>query len=393
MLTQTRRHSYLVSLLGIRHVVLAVNKIDLVGYSRGVLRARSRRTTASSPAGIGIDDVTCIPLSALRGDNVVARSDAHALVRRPDADRASRDRRGRRRARRSARRSACRCSGSTARTSISAASPARSSAARVRPGDARARAAVAADETTVARIVTIDGDLDEAVAGQSVTLTLADEIDISRGDVICAADDPPRGGRPVRGDDRLDERGADAARPPVPHEDRRPTLAARRSPRSKYKVNVNTLEHLAANTLELNEIGVCDDRARPRRSRSSPTPTTATRGGFILIDRITNDTVGAGMLHFALRRSQNIHWQAIDVDKAARAALERPAAVRPVADRPLRRGKSTIANLVETRAARARRAHLPARRRQRSPRPQQGPRLHRRRSRREHPPRRARSPG
>ena len=163
VLTQTRRHSYLVSLLGIRKVVLAINKMDLVGYCAGDLRRDRRRTTATSPRQIGLDDFVAIPMSGLRGDNITEPSEQHALVPRPDADGLPRDGRDRGR-RRSTGRSACRCSGSTGRTSISAASPARSRAASVRQGD-RVRVLPSGRESTVTRIVTMDGDLEQAVAG------------------------------------------------------------------------------------------------------------------------------------------------------------------------------------------------------------------------------------
>ena len=156
----------------------------------------------------------------------------------------------------------------------------------------------------------------------------------------------------------------------------------------KYKVNVNTLEHVAGNKLELNEIGVVRPRARPRDRVRCLTSDNRDTGGFILIDRLTNDTVGAGMLHFALRRAHNVHWQAIDVDKAAHAALkgQKPCVLWFTGLSGA--GKSTIANLVEKKLHAQGPSHLPAGRRQRAPRPEQGSRLHRRRPRREHPARR-----
>ena len=160
-------------------------------------------------------------------------------------------------------------------------------------------AAVRPGKHASTRIVTADGDLPMAVAGQSITLTLADEIDISRGDVISRRARAGRGGRPVRGHHRLDGRRADAAGPALPAEDRRADASAPRVTEPKYKVNVNTLEHLAAKRLELNEIGVCNLAHGPADRRSIPTPSNRDTGGFILIDRLTNDTVGAG--HAALR--------------------------------------------------------------------------------------------
>ena len=189
----------------------------------------------------------------------------------------------------------------------------------VKPGDA-IRAQPSGRESRVTRIVTASGDLPLAVAGQSITLTLADEIDISRGDVIS----PPRAGRGRRQFEctvvwMAEE--ADAPGPGLTAEDRRLTMSATLA-EPKYRINVNTLEHLAAKRLDLNEIGVCNvtmDRAVP----FDPYASNRDTGGFILIDRMSNHTVGAGMLHFALRRSHNIHVQPVDVNKAARAAQKR----------------------------------------------------------------------
>jgi bifunctional enzyme CysN/CysC len=341
VLTQTRRHSYLVSLLGIRHVVLAVNKLDLVGYSRAVFEAIEADYRAFA-AEIGLGDIVCIPMSALRGDNVIQISpltpwyDGPTLVRylesveiayddhtrpfrmpvqwvnRPDLDF-----RG--------------FSGQIA-------------AGTVRPGE-RIRVLPSGIESTVGRIATYDGDLDRAVAGQSVTLTLNDEVDVSRGDVIAVVDEPPAvadqfechivwmsespllPGRPY-----LLKLGARTVGATVDH--------------PKYKINVNTLEHTAARTLELNEIGVANlhvDQAIP----FDPYTDNRDMGGFILIDRFTNTTVGAGLIHFALRRAQNVHWQALEVDKVSRARVkgQRPAVVWFTGISGA--GKSAIANLVE----------------------------------------------
>ncbi|MEX2627818.1 MAG: sulfate adenylyltransferase subunit CysN [Ilumatobacteraceae bacterium] len=353
VLTQTRRHSFLVSLLGIRRVVVAVNKIDLVEYSQEVFDAI--RTEYLDFAGrIGLDDVTFVPLSALRGDNVVDPSpntpwyhgptllgyletvkvddDTATLpfrmpvqwVNRPNLD---------------FRGFSGRIVGGT-----------------VRPGDP-VRVLPAGTTSTVARIVTMDGDLDEAVAGQSVTITLADEVDASRGDVICA------GGSPCEVADQFE------AHVVWMHEDSmlpgRPYLMKIGSRtvgvtlgHPKYRIDVNNLDHLAANTLDLNEIGVCNlslDRAIPFDPYSTPgdpgpaaSPGNRDMGGFVVIDKQTQNTVGAGLLHFALRRSHNIHWQDVRVDKAARAEmnLHRPGLVWFTGLSGS--GKSTIANMVES---------------------------------------------
>jgi bifunctional enzyme CysN/CysC len=214
----------------------------------------------------------------------------------------------------------------------------------VSPGD-RVVALPSGQTSEVARIVTYDGDLDQAVAGQSITLTLTDEIDISRGDVIAKTDERPEVGRQFEATLvwMADE-------PMLPGRNYLlriggATATATVAP-LKYKLNINSLERLAATKLELNEIGVCDVEL-DRAIAFDPYSENRETGGFILIDRITSRTVGAGLLHFALRRSSNVHWQAIDVDKQARAALagQRPCIVWLTGLSGS--GKSTIANLVE----------------------------------------------
>jgi bifunctional enzyme CysN/CysC len=341
VLTQTRRHSYLVSLLGIRDVVLAVNKLDLVGWSRETFEAIEREYRAFA-ARLGIERIVAIPLSALHGDNLAAPSgntpwysgpnllehletveipgahDNGALrlpvqwVNRPNLD----------------------FRGFSGRIL----------GGRVRPGD-NVRVLPSGRQSTVTRIVTFDGDLAEATTGQSVTLTLADEIDISRGDVICAADNPA--GLADQFETTLVWM-ADA--PMLPGRPYLVKLGASTLGGSfgqpKYAVDVNSLDHLAAKTLELNGIGVTNltlDRAVAFDAYAD----NRDMGSFIVIDRYTNQTVGAGMLHFALRRSQNIHWQAVEVDKQAR--------IRQNGHQPCvlwltglsGSGKSTIANIVE----------------------------------------------
>ncbi|MDP1599856.1 sulfate adenylyltransferase subunit CysN [Phenylobacterium sp.] len=343
VLTQTRRHSYLVSLLGIRHVVLAINKMDLVGWSQDTFDTilAEYRDFADQ---IGIKQFTAIPMSALKGDNITAHSDAAPWYDGPallplletlpvDDDlrdkpfrmpvqwvnRPNLDFRG--------------FSGLI-------------SSGTIRPGD-KIKALPSGRESTVERIVTFRDDLDVAVAGQSVTLTLTDEIDISRGDVIAEAAAPP----PVADQFEatvvwMDDEAMLPGRPYLLKLGTRTVSAQITEP--KYKINVNTLEHLAAKRLELNEIGVCN------LSLDAPIAFDAYTdnhdlGGFILVDRISNRTVGAGMLHFALRRSQNIHWQALDVDKNSRAALKGQRGRVVWLTGLSGSGKSTIANLVEKR--------------------------------------------
>jgi bifunctional enzyme CysN/CysC len=342
VLTQTRRHSYLVSLLGIDRIVVAINKMDLVEYSREryeEIEADYRRFAER----IGVEHVTFIPMSALRGDNVTERSshtdwyDGPTLIgyletvpvddvrasqpfRLPVqwVNRPNLDFRG--------------FSGQIV-------------GGRIRPGDA-VRVLPAGTVSAVDRIVTMDGDLDEASAGQSVTLTLRDEIDASRGDLICAADQPAEVADQFEG--HVIWMHEDAMLPGRPYLIKIGTRTVGASiAHPKYRVDVNTLEHLAANTLELNEIGVCNlslDRPIPFDSYADNRDT----GGFVIIDKITQNTVGAGLLHFALRRSHNIHWQDVKVDKTARTELNnhRPGLVWLTGLSGS--GKSTIANIVES---------------------------------------------
>ena len=343
VLTQTRRHSYLVKLLGIRHVVLAINKMDLVGWSKETFEAilADYRVFADQ---IGLEHFTAIPLSALRGDNILEPSvhspwyEGPPLLRwleeapveddlreRPFrmpvqwVNRPNLDFRG--------------FSGFVASGTVA-------------PGD-RVKVIPSGRESTVVRIVTQEGDLGRAVAGQSITVTLADEIDISRGDVLAAANDPPAVADQFETTlVWFDEEPMLPGRPYLMKLGARTVAAQVAEP--KYKVNVNTLEHLAATRLDLNEIGVCNLHLDAPIA-FDPYNEVKDLGGFILIDRISNRTVGAGMIHFALRRSQNIHWQALDVGKPVRAA-QKGQTPRVVWLTGLSgAGKSTIANLLEKR--------------------------------------------
>ena len=342
ILTQTRRHSYLVRMIGIRHVVVAINKMDLVGYSESTFR-RIVDDYRAFAAQIGIDDVTFIPMSAFRGDNIVTPSEAmpwyhgttlmgyletvgideERLQRGPFrlpvqwVNRPNLDFRG----------FAGTIAGGT-----------------VRVGDA-IRVLPSGKSSSVARIVTRDGDLDQAVAGQSVTLTMADEIDISRGDVISTAAAPA--GTSDQFEVALvwmhDE-------PMLPGRNYLLKIGAKTVTATiteiKHQVNVNTMEHVAAKQLELNAIGICN-LGLDRQIAFDPYDDNRDTGGFVLIDRLSNNTVGAGMIHFALRRADNIHIQHVDVDKAARGRLkhQKPCVVWLTGLSGA--GKSTIANLVE----------------------------------------------
>jgi bifunctional enzyme CysN/CysC len=346
VLTQTRRHSYLVSLIGIRKVVLAINKMDLVDYSEKVFREidEAYREFAKQ---IGLNDITSIPLSGLKGDNMLAASENTPWYRGATlmgfletceidetrlqkeafrlpvqwVNRPNLDFRGF-------------CGVITA--------------GMVKPGD-RIRAQPSGRESRVARIVTMSGDQPLAVANQSVCITLEDEIDISRGDVISAAESPA---------EVADQFEANLVwmhdEPMIPGRSYLMKVGAQTVTatitEAKYKVNVNTMEHLAAKQLALNEIGVVNV-ALDRPIAFDPYAVNRDTGGFILINRMTNNTVGAGMLHFALRRSHNIHMQHVDVDKGLRAKLkgQRPAVLWFTGLSGA--GKSTIANLVEKKLA------------------------------------------
>jgi len=341
VLTQTRRHSYLVSLIGIKRVVLAINKMDLVGYSHEVYdRIVGEYRDFAAP--LGLTDIVPIPMSALRGDNITEKSDltpwyagptlmehletveiGEAAEGRPFrlpvqwVNRPNLDFRG--------------FSGMISSGSI-------------RPGD-RIRALPSGKESRVARIVTQTGDLAEARAGQSVTLTLTDEIDISRGDVISGTED--LAGVADQFETTLVWMAEEQMFPGRPYllKIGTKTVVATVS-QVKYKVNVNTMEHVATKTLALNEIGICNVSLDQPIAFDAYADNRET-GGYILIDRITNETVGAGLLHFALRRSQNVHWQALDINKSARAELkgQKPCVLWFTGLSGA--GKSTIANIVE----------------------------------------------
>ena len=344
VLTQTRRHAYLVALMGIRHAVLAVNKMDLVDWSRE--RFEDISTEFSEFArGVGLGDVLAVPISGLKGDNIAAKSAltpwyaGPSLIEHLETVEIDEERRAR-----AAFRMPVQWVNRPNADFRGFAGMIASGA--VAPGD-RVRLAPSGRMSTVARIVTKDGDLAHSVAGQSVTLTLADEVDCSRGDVIAAADDP------VETSDQFETTLIWMADDPLlPGRPYWLKLGAKTVSATiteiKYKVNVNTLEHAAAKVLELNEIAVCNvslDQPAP----FAPYAESPDLGGFILIDRASNATVGAGLIHFALRRAQNVHWQALDVTREAHAEIknQKPAVLWFTGLSGA--GKSTIANLVEKR--------------------------------------------
>ena len=344
VLTQTRRHSYLAHLIGIRHIVLAVNKMDLVDYNQArfdEIVAEYREFAAS----IGITDFVAMPISGFKGDNITGPSANMPWYRGPSLIQHLEE--------------------VEVNTTADQAKPFRMpvqwvnrpnldfrgfsglvAGGTIRPGDT-VRVLPSGKTSTVSRIVTLDGDLDRAVAGQSVTICLADEVDCSRGDVIAAADQPPE--------------AADQFEATIVWMDDDPLTVGRAywlklGPQTvsvtvqqpKYTVNVNTLEHLACKTLELNAIGVAEI-ATDKPLVFEPYAQSRSLGGFILIDKLTNRTVGAGMLHYSLRRAQNVHWQATDITREAHAALKNQTPRVLWFTGLSGSGKSTIANEVEKR--------------------------------------------
>ncbi|MET0310160.1 MAG: sulfate adenylyltransferase subunit CysN [Sphingomonas sp.] len=347
ILTQTRRHTCLVHLLGVRNIVLAVNKMDLVGYDRATFDAivddyRDFAATA------GITAFTAIPVCGRNGDNIAARSphcpwyegptlldhlesvplDAEVDQERPFCmpvqwvNRANLDFRG--------------FAGLIA-------------SGEVRPGDA-VRVLPAGRTSSIARIVTAAGDLDMAVAGQAVTLTLVDEVDCPRGGAICAAGDPPQCA------DQFEAKlfWMDEA-PMVPGRSYwlkcGPQLVSATVQPPKYQLGIDTMEHLAAKSLELNAIGVTE-LTTDRPIVFAPYAESKALGGFILIDKVSNATIGAGVLNFALRRAQNTHRQHFDVDREQRMRLKNQTPMVLWFTGLSGAGKSTIANKVEQRLCR-----------------------------------------
>jgi bifunctional enzyme CysN/CysC len=342
VLTQTRRHSYLVSLIGIRKVVLAINKMDLVDYSDKVFN-QINEDYREFAKQIGMTDITSIPLSGLKGDNMLEASEKTPWYRGPtlmgfletcEIDETRLQKESLRMPVQWVNRPNLDFRGFAGVITGGV----------VKPGD-RIRAQPSGKESTVTRIVTMNGDLDQAVAGQSVTLTLADEIDISRGDVISAASDPAEVADQFEA--TLVWMHDDAMLPGRPYllKIGSQTVTATIT-EPKYQVNVNTMAHLAAKRLDINEIGVVN-LALDRPIAFDPYTVNRDTGGFILINRLTNNTVGAGMLHFALRRSHNIHMQHVDVNKTARAAAKGQRAGVLWFTGLSGAGKSTIANIVE----------------------------------------------
>ncbi len=344
VLTQTRRHSYLAHLLGIRHIVLAVNKMDLVNYDQNVFDAivADYKTFAKN---IGIAAFTAIPISGLAGDNIAnasAQTDWYAgptlIEHLETVDVATNA-----------------ASGHPFRLPVQWVNrpnldfrgfSGQISAGKICVGD-EIRIVPSGRNTKVQRIVTQDGDLDEATVGQSITLTFEDEIDCSRGDVIATADAPP-----AIADTFEATLVWMAETPLVPRRGYwlkigTQMVSATIQP-PKYQIGINTLEQLAAKTLELNAIGVCTF-STDKPIVFEPYADSKELGGFVLIDKMTNNTVAAGMINFSLRRAHNIHWQAADVNRDAHATLKDQKPLVLWFTGLSGSGKSTIANEVEKR--------------------------------------------
>jgi len=344
--TQTRRHAYLTSVTGIRNIVLAVNKMDLVNYSERAFES-IKEEFEEFASQIGIDNVTAIPMSALRGDNILEPSqqmpwyhgttllsyletvkiDSDIALEAPFrfpvqwVNRPNLDFRG--------------FTGTVA-------------SGVVKKGDS-VRVQPSGRTSTIDRIVTYDGDLDQAISGQAVTLTLKDQIDISRGDVISTTDTPASTANQF--ETTIVWMSDEPLLPGRPYILKCGTTTATATITDiKHEVNVNTLEHAASKKLELNNIGVCNINLDRQIAFDAYADNRST-GSFILIDRLNNNTVGAGTVNFALRRSQNIHMQAVDVDKHLRSELKKQKSCVLWFTGLSGSGKSTIANIVEKKLA------------------------------------------
>ena len=346
VLVQTRRHSFLCQQLGIRNLVLAVNKMDLIDYDETKFNAIVS-DYAKFAESIGIESFHAVPISGLAGDNITSRSDntdwygGPVLIDLLETMQIS----------------------NTASQEMPFRMPVQwvnrpnldfrgfsglIASGTVKPGD-ELRSLPSGKSSTVKSVVTMDGELDEAVAGQSITITLEEEIDCSRGDVLATADDPPE--------------VADQFESTIVWMDDEPLVVGRgywlklgtqmvsvTIAEPKYEIDVNTMEHLASQTLNLNQIGV-SEITTDRRIVFDPYTENRALGGFILIDKITNHTVGAGMLHFSLRRSQNVHWQPTDITRDHHASMKNQTPRVLWFTGLSGSGKSTIANEVEKKLA------------------------------------------
>ncbi len=342
ILTQTRRHSFIVSMVGVKRIILAVNKLDLVDYSQDVFDSILADYSRFADDALTLDEITAVPISALKGDNIVGPSENTPWYNGPSimdyletvevastsqkrsfrmpvqwVNRPNREFRG--------------FAGLIGSGTIS-------------PGD-KVRVLPSGTESVIDRIVTWEGDLEVAGAGRSVTLTLVDEIDISRGDIITTADNPC--GSADQFQTRILWMDENAMMPGRQYLFKANTQTTSMTlGQLKHRIDVNTLEELPAKVLDMNEIGVCNISLSSRIAFDSYDE-DPTMGGFIIVDRMTNNTVGMGLIDFALRRADNIHWQSMDVTKESRAQQksQRPRLVWFTGLSGS--GKSSIANILE----------------------------------------------
>ena len=342
VLTQTRRHSFIVSMVGVKRIILAVNKLDLVDYSEEVFNQIKSDFHEFAREALTLEEITAIPISALKGDNIVGSSentpwyDGQSVMEYLEAvevaassqsrsfrmpvqwvNRPNREFRG--------------FTGLIGSGSISTGE--------------KIRVLPSGTESTVARIVTYDGDLELAGAGRSVTLTLTDEIDISRGDILASADSPCSSADQFQA--RILWMDGDAMMPGREYLFKSNSQTSSMTlGRLKHRIDVNTLEELPAKVLDMNEIGVCNISLSSRIA-FDPYDEDPVMGGFVIVDRMTNNTVGMGLIDFALRRADNIHWQSMDVTKQSRSEQksQRPRLIWFTGLSGS--GKSSIANILE----------------------------------------------
>jgi len=342
VLTQTRRHSFIVSMVGVKKVLLAVNKLDLVNYSQEVYNQIVSDYSDFAENALDLESITAVPISALLGDNVVEKSEktpwykGETIMQYLENIEVENQRKQ-----------------TPFRMPVQWVNRPNSSfrgftgqiaSGETKVGD-KIRLHPGGNESTIESIITWDGNLPKASAGQSVTITLNDEIDVSRGDIIATSTDPC--GEADQFQSRILWMSDDAMIPGRQYILKSNTQSATLTlGRLKHRIDVNTLDHLPAKTLELNEIGVCNISLDKRIAFDSY-ENNQTMGGFIVIDRLSNNTVGMGLIDFALRRSENIHWQKMDVSKESRAEQKSQIPKLIWFTGLSGSGKSSIANILE----------------------------------------------
>ena len=342
VLTQTRRHSFIVSMVGVKKVLLAVNKLDLVDYSEEVYRQIVSDYSDFAKNALDIESITAVPISALLGDNVVEKSEktpwynGETIMQYLENIEVRNQRKQ-----------------SSFRMPVQWVNRPNSNfrgfsgliaSGETKIGD-KIRLHPGGKESSVESIVTWEGELQQASAGQSVTITLNDEIDVSRGDTIATSTDPC--GESDQFQSRILWMSDNAMIPGRQYIFKSNTQTAILTlGKLKHRIEVNTLDRLPAKTLELNEIGVCNISLDKRIAFDSYDD-NQTMGGFIVIDRLSNNTVGMGLIDFALHRSENIHWQKMDVSKESRAKQKSQVPKIIWFTGLSGSGKSSIANILE----------------------------------------------